>query len=74
MSFLDRDGQRQKYEFSLRWVYRYEMQHLLELAGFEVVSLAGDFEGAPFDELSTEMVWTARRAENGRKAVENFTA
>ncbi len=68
VSFRDRDGRRQQYEFSLRRVYRYEMQHLLELAGFEVVSLAGDFEGAPFDELSTEMVWTARRAEKGRKA------
>jgi SAM-dependent methyltransferase len=61
VSFKDREGRRQKYEFSLRWVYRYEMEHLLELAGFDAIEVAGDFDGAPFDELATEMVWTARR-------------
>lgn len=61
VSFRDADGRRQKYEIHLRWVYRYEMEHLFELAGFEVESLAGDFEATPFDELATEMVWTARR-------------
>lgn len=61
VSFKDQEGRRQKYEFSLRWVYRYEMEHLLELAGFDAIEVAGDFGGAPFDELATEMVWTARR-------------
>jgi SAM-dependent methyltransferase len=45
-----------------RWIYRYEMQYLLELSGFAVEGLYGGFEGQPFDEASTEMVWVARRA------------
>jgi SAM-dependent methyltransferase len=61
VSFKDGEGRRRKFEIHLRWVYRYEMQHLLELSGFEAIEVAGDFDGAPFDELATEMVWTARR-------------
>jgi SAM-dependent methyltransferase len=45
-----------------RWVYRYEMQHLLELCGFKVEALHGGFEGQPFGDSSTEMVWIARKA------------
>ncbi len=32
----------------LRWIYRYEMVHLLELCGFEIEALYGDFERSPF--------------------------
>ena len=59
--FRDAEGRRQRYEINLRWVYRYEMEHLLALEGFEVESLHGDFADTPFDDLSPEMVWTARR-------------
>jgi hypothetical protein len=45
----------------LRYVFRFEMQHLLELCGFEVEALYGGFEGEPFTDESTEMVWVARR-------------
>ena len=44
----------------LRWVYRYEMEHLLARSGFAVEALYGDFERAPFGRTSTEMVWVAR--------------
>ncbi len=47
-------------DFQLRYVHRWEMQHLLELCGFEVLELYGDFDRSPFDESSTEMVWVAR--------------
>jgi ubiquinone/menaquinone biosynthesis C-methylase UbiE len=33
---------------SLRWVYRFEMHHLLELCGFRIVELYGDFARGPF--------------------------
>ena len=46
-------------DFQLRYVHRWEMHHLLELCGFEVLDLYGDFERSPFDETSTEMVWVA---------------
>jgi SAM-dependent methyltransferase len=32
---------------SLRWTYRWEMRHLLELSGLEVVAEFGDFKGGP---------------------------
>ncbi len=61
LPFRDAEGRRQRYEINLRWVYRYEMEHLLDLAGFEVESLSGDFAGSEFDDFSSEMVWTARK-------------
>ncbi len=46
---------------TLRWIYRYEFEHLLARTGFEVEALYGDFARSPFDENSNEMVWIARR-------------
>lgn len=45
----------------LRYIFRYEMEHLLRLSGFEIEALYGWFDRRPFDERSTEMVWVARR-------------
>jgi SAM-dependent methyltransferase len=42
-------------------IFRYEMEHLLGRAGFEVESLFGDFLGNPLTDSSTDMVWQARR-------------
>ena len=33
------------------------MRHLLASCGYQVLDLFGDFDRAPFDETSTEMVW-----------------
>jgi SAM-dependent methyltransferase len=44
---------------TLRYLYRYEMQYLLELCGFEVESLYGDFERGAF-QYGGEQVWIAR--------------
>lgn len=46
---------------TLRWVYRFEMEHLFARAGLEVEALFGDFTGAPLVDGSREMVWLARR-------------
>jgi SAM-dependent methyltransferase len=46
----------------LRYLFRYEAEHLLARAGFEVEALHGDFLGAPFTDTSPEMVWVARRS------------
>ena len=46
-------------DFRIRYVHRWEMHHLLTACGFEVVDLYGGFDGADFDEFSTEMVWVA---------------
>lgn len=58
---VDRAMVRRVYrDFQLRYAHRWEVNHLLESCGFEVVELYGDFERSPFDETSTEMVWVAR--------------
>ena len=46
-------------DFQLRYVHRWELHHLLEVCGYEVLDLYGDFQRSPFDETSTEMVWVA---------------
>jgi len=44
----------------LRYVHRFEMQYLLELCGYEVEALYGDFRRGPFQQ-GNEQVWVARR-------------
>lgn len=44
---------------SLRWTYRYEMEYLLRLAGFEIVACYGDFKGAP-PKYGKEQIWVAK--------------
>lgn len=53
-------GRRFYRDFQLRYSHRWEIRHLLEVCGFEIVDLFGDFERSPFDETSTEMVWVVR--------------
>lgn len=46
-------------DFALRYIFRWEMQHLLGMCGYDVRALYGDFERGQFHERSTEMVWVA---------------
>jgi SAM-dependent methyltransferase len=60
---LGDDGKvvRQEQEtLSMRWTYRWEMRHLLELSGFEIDGEYGDFRGSP-PAYGQEQVWVARR-------------
>jgi SAM-dependent methyltransferase len=45
----------------LRWIFRYEMQYLLELTGFVVESEVSDYLGAP-PAYGKEQIWIASRA------------
>ena len=59
---VDAEGQvvRRLYrDYQLRYVHRFEAQHLLEMSGFRVEALYGDFDYRPFDETSADMVWVA---------------
>jgi SAM-dependent methyltransferase len=61
---LDGDGvviSRLYRDLKLRYIFRYEMEHLLARAGFEVEALYGDCFRAPLVETSPELVWVARR-------------
>ncbi len=44
----------------LRYTFRYEMEHLLALSGFQIEALYGDFQRRPF-RYGGEQVWVARR-------------
>jgi len=45
---------------SLRYIFRYELEHLLVRAGFEVVALYGDYDRSPFEDDSPAMIAFAR--------------
>ncbi len=62
---MDENGQvvRRYYKpLKLRWMYRYETEHLLARSGFAVQTLYGGFDRRPFDENSREMIWVACKA------------
>ena len=44
----------------MRWSYRYEMRHLLELAGFQVEAEYSDFDESP-PAYGKEQIWVARK-------------
>lgn len=46
-------------DFALRYIFRWEMHHLLSFCGYDVRALYGDFERSQFYVDSTEMVWVA---------------
>jgi len=57
----DRRGKlldRSSCEVRLRWTYRWEMRHLLELCGFRPIACHGDFRGGP-PVYGREQVWVA---------------
>ena len=45
-----------------RYFHRYELQHLLARAGFEMEALYGDMSKSPYRGTSPSMVWVARKA------------
>jgi SAM-dependent methyltransferase len=62
---LDDDGtvlSRHHKRYTLCYIFRNEMEHLLNVCGYEVEALYGDFERTAFGPKSSEMVWVARKA------------
>lgn len=59
------DGRRERLvqPFPMRYYYRYELEHLLELCGFRVVELYGNFDRSPFADDSPEMIFVAEAAD-----------
>jgi SAM-dependent methyltransferase len=51
-----------KAETTVRWFTRYELENLLELAGFEVIEVWGGFDRRPHGPGAEEIVVRARRA------------
>lgn len=47
----------------LRYMFRWEFEHLLARCGFELVALYGTFERQPFIQPGQELIWIAQRPE-----------
>jgi SAM-dependent methyltransferase len=50
------------FAFTLRYFFRYEVEHLLARCGFRVTALYGDFDRSPLANSSPEMIFVAERA------------
>ena len=48
--------------FQMRWTWRYEMEHLLELADFAIEALYGNYQRVPYPEASEELIFVCRSA------------
>ncbi len=54
--------------FPLRFIYRYELVHLLARSGFEIVKWYGDYDFSPFAEDSLGMIVVAKDAGESKPA------
>lgn len=46
--------------YKMRFFFRFEIEHLLSLAGFEIINLYGDFKKNKFKNGSSEMIWEVK--------------
>lgn len=53
---------RQYVPLTLRWIYRFEFEHLLAACDFEVEALYGTFDRQPFTREEQELIWVAHKA------------
>ncbi len=56
-------------EFDFRWLTPQQIRISAMRAGFEVVSLMGEFDGAPWKEDSLEQIWLLRKPGNDESIV-----
>ena len=61
LSYPDGRTQRLVQFFPMRYFFRYEVEHLLELSGFRVTDLFGDFDRSSYSSDSPEMIFVAER-------------
>jgi SAM-dependent methyltransferase len=61
ISYPDGRSERLVQSFPMRYYFRYEVEHLLELASFRVTDLFGDFDKSAFQSDSVEMIFVAEK-------------
>jgi SAM-dependent methyltransferase len=61
---LDGTTERIVQAFPFRYVFRFEMEHLLDRCGFKVVDLFGNFDKSPLVDKSPEMIFIAQKYRN----------
>lgn len=52
---------KKEYKLTLRYIFRFEFEHLLALTGFKFLKLYGDFKHSKFTDKSREMIWVAQK-------------
>jgi SAM-dependent methyltransferase len=63
--YVTHPGGRQErlvFAFTIRYFFRYEVEHLLARCGFRVAELYGGFDRAPLADSSAEMIFIAEKA------------
>src|SRR6266850_4116686 len=60
---LDGRHERLVFAWTLRYFFRYEVEHLLARCGFKVTTLYGDFDRTPLRDESPEMIFVAESLE-----------
>jgi SAM-dependent methyltransferase len=61
VTYPDGRQERPVQSFPMRYYYRYEIEHLLELCDFKVVDLFGNFDRSEFSTDSPEMIFVAEK-------------
>ena len=61
LTYADGGKERIVERFPLRYFYRYELEHLLARAGFNLAHLYGDFDRTPLRDDSPEMIFVAEK-------------
>ncbi|HEY2250133.1 MAG TPA: hypothetical protein VGH74_03690, partial [Planctomycetaceae bacterium] len=63
ITHADGSHERQVHAFSMRYYFRYEMEHLLVRAGFNVDQVYGDYEKNPYGtKYPGELIFVARKS------------
>lgn len=61
VSYPDAKVERLVQAFPFRYFFRYEVEHLLDLCGFKVLDLFGDYDRSKFSNDSPEMIFVAEK-------------
>ena len=62
VTFPDGRQEREIDAFPMRWFFRFELEHLLDRAGFEVEAVYADFDKSPYgSKYPGELIFVARR-------------
>jgi hypothetical protein len=63
VTYPDGREERMVHSFPLRYLFRYEAQHLLERCGFEVVDVYADFDKSPYgSKYPGELIFMAAKS------------
>ena len=57
--------------WTLRYFFRYEVEHLLARCGFQLEAVYGNFDSSPLGDASPEMIFVAKVAQMEGRPIEH---